>query len=204
MGGPDGEMDLDDILLMNRWWNVTVLSVLSNLNLNWFDNMVFWASFDPQKIELLFKKHVVMAEGARILDYTLQNDHILEEYDQKVFNMLRHKGHSNLGVDHIAGHDIRREFENVSQKQMEALSVAPVVNGAIPRYQYPVVICGLVLVIVIGVCIFLIKGHDLVELVPNQKLLVSSSSNIPFVQAVITVVGLSFAVSIQSIFMYYR
>eukprot|EP01084_Bolivina_argentea_P079887 144795_1 len=40
--GADASLDADELLLLDDWWNVTVLSAVSNLKLSWYDNMVFW------------------------------------------------------------------------------------------------------------------------------------------------------------------
>ena len=96
--GADATLDFDELLLLDDWWNITVLSAVSNLHLNWFDNMVFWNSLDPQKIQLLLKNHVEPKgdeDGGRT-NYDLrqvarESDIILDEYDARVFKILKER-----------------------------------------------------------------------------------------------------------------
>merc|ERR1712048_422608 len=44
--GSDATLDTQELLLLDNWWNVTLLSAVSNLKLNWYDNMVFWNALD--------------------------------------------------------------------------------------------------------------------------------------------------------------
>ena len=88
--GSDASLDKDELILLDKWWNVTILSAVSNLNLGWYDNMVFWYSLDPQKIQLLLKHHDTKHFGNRSLIEMVQNDDVfLENYDKKVKQMLK-------------------------------------------------------------------------------------------------------------------
>jgi len=90
--GHDAELDTDELLLLDKWWNVTVLSAVSSLQLGLIDNMVFWYSLDPRKIQLLLKHHALDA-GAGDSDTLTKlieaNDDILIDYDQKVMQQLK-------------------------------------------------------------------------------------------------------------------
>ena len=90
--GSDAQLDTDELLLLDDWWNVTVLSAVSNLELSWYDNMVFWYSLDPQRIQLLLKNHASDATAAEDADNLIKmikdNDQILIDYDQMVIKKL--------------------------------------------------------------------------------------------------------------------
>jgi len=86
--GADATMDTDELLLIDNWWNITVLSAVSNLKMSSFDNMVFWSSLDPQKIQLLLKNHVAPGGDDDVLKKAKDCDQILDDYDQRVFRML--------------------------------------------------------------------------------------------------------------------
>ena len=91
--GADAMLDTEERLLLDDWWNITLLSAVSNLNLNWFDNMVFWYSLDPRNTQLLLKNHVPQGKsgsGPRktcedIRKKARESDVILDAYDDKVF-----------------------------------------------------------------------------------------------------------------------
>ena len=75
---------------MSKWWNITILSAFSNLNLGFYDSMVFWYFLSPQKIQLLLKNHHFGNEEANSLIKMVENeDVLLEEYDQKVLELLK-------------------------------------------------------------------------------------------------------------------
>ena len=94
--GADASLDTEELLLLDDWWNITLISAVSNLQLNLFDNMVFWFSLDPQKTQLLLKNHVEPrdeSDGGRRSSYNVrqiakESDKILNDYDAKVFRML--------------------------------------------------------------------------------------------------------------------
>ena len=88
--GADATLNTEELLLLDKWWNVTLLSAVANLKLNWYDQMVFWNALDPQKIQLLLKNHEA-SEDDNVLKKADENDVILEEYDQMVFKELRKK-----------------------------------------------------------------------------------------------------------------
>jgi len=92
--GADATLDTEELLLLENWWNVTLLSAVSNLKLNWYDNMVFWNALDPQKIQLLLKNHEKTDDGEDVLKKARESDDILDKYDQKVIRMLAQKGES--------------------------------------------------------------------------------------------------------------
>ena len=46
--GSDAQLNTKELLLMESWWNITLLSAASSLHLRWWDNMVFWFSLSPQ------------------------------------------------------------------------------------------------------------------------------------------------------------
>ena len=111
--GADATLDTRELLLLDDWWNITLLSAVSNLNLNWFDNTVFWCGMDPQKIQLLLKNHYVPKDyGAQlsILQVAEQSDVILKEYDAKVFDVLR----GNVEQDISKGISGRKDIVFVS------------------------------------------------------------------------------------------
>lgn len=90
--GADALLDTDELILLNKWWDVTLLSAVSTLNLGWYDNMVFWYSLDPQKIQLLLKFHDVSKEdGDSLLERVMNDDTILSSYDEKVMKLLMEK-----------------------------------------------------------------------------------------------------------------
>ena len=91
--GADAELDTDELLLLDDWWNVSVLSAVSNLHLGWYDNMVFWYGLDPQKIQLLLKNHISTGSDNAQSLYRMvkENDHILIDYDQMVKQKLCEK-----------------------------------------------------------------------------------------------------------------
>eukprot|EP01083_Nonionella_stella_P026846 73923_1 len=88
--GADASLDADELLLLDDWWNVTVLSAVSNLRLGWYDNMVFWYGLNPQKIQLLLKFHSSSdaADSDSLRQKIKDNDDILLDYDKKVVKML--------------------------------------------------------------------------------------------------------------------
>merc|ERR1719300_1477880 len=87
--GKDCNLSHHDREYLDQWWNVCMLSVLSNLGCCSFDNMVFWGCITPQKTELLFKSHALDDSNAiRYLkqsrnDWNPQSDPGLQRYDQK-------------------------------------------------------------------------------------------------------------------------
>ena len=89
--GADATLDTQELLLLENWWNVTVLSAVANLKLNWYDNMVFWNALDPQKIQLLLKNHDNNDSDDNVLAEARNSDKILEDYDQMVLRMLEQK-----------------------------------------------------------------------------------------------------------------
>ena len=89
--GADAELDTDELLLLDDWWNVSVLSAVSNLHLGWYDNMVFWYGLDPQKIQLLLKNHVSSDDAESLYQMVKENDHILIDYDKMVKEKLNQK-----------------------------------------------------------------------------------------------------------------
>eukprot|EP01084_Bolivina_argentea_P213925 363241_1 len=58
-GGSCGSLDMDQLLILDDWWKVTLLSAVSNLHLHWYDDMVFWYLLDAQKITLLLRSHEI-------------------------------------------------------------------------------------------------------------------------------------------------
>merc|ERR1712039_335496 len=88
--GADASLDTDELILMDKWWDITLLSAVSNLHLGWYDNMVFWYSLDPQKIQLLLKYHDVSEQdGDSIMKRVQKDDSILQSYDEKVMRLLK-------------------------------------------------------------------------------------------------------------------
>lgn len=90
--GSDAELDTDELLLLDDWWNVSLLSAVSNLHLGWYDNMVFWYGLDPQKIQLLLKNHSAPNDNNNDADHLLKmvkaNDNILIDYDKMIIDKL--------------------------------------------------------------------------------------------------------------------
>ena len=103
--GANASLDTEELLLLDDWWNITLLSAVSNLQLNWFDNMVFWYSLDPAMTELLLKNHVVpeTKDGRRfsVLQKAKESDIILEEYDVKIFRMLKNEQKEGMALDKV-------------------------------------------------------------------------------------------------------
>jgi hypothetical protein len=82
--GHDAILTTHELILLDKWWNVTILSAVSNLHLNAFDCMVFWYNLDQTKIELLLKHHMHDHDGKTLIQMMEDGGHLLAEYDQKI------------------------------------------------------------------------------------------------------------------------
>ena len=117
--GSDASMNTEELLLLDDWWNITLLSVVGNLQLNWLDNMVFWYSLDPKTTELLLKNHVVPETKDRqkfsVLQTARESDIILEEYDAKVFKMLKNEQKGGMALEVAQGEQMLRYVGELSE-----------------------------------------------------------------------------------------
>jgi len=73
--GQDVKLQYEERLLMNAWWNYTLVSCISNIR-NYLDypicdTMVLWVTLNPRKLQLLFKKHD--SEGSDYIKIDHQN-----------------------------------------------------------------------------------------------------------------------------------
>ena len=126
--GSNASLDTEELLLLDDWWNITLLSAVSNLQLNWFDNMVFWYSLDPAMTELLLKNHVVpeTKDGQKfsVLRTAKESDIILEDYDAKIFKMLKNEKMGGVPLEVAQGEQMLRYVGELSASQQRQKTLA--------------------------------------------------------------------------------
>eukprot|EP01083_Nonionella_stella_P001773 5081_1 len=116
--GSDIKMSEEEALLLDVWWNYTMVSCVANICDEFkypvFDSIIFWYNLNVRRIQLLFKDHKGM-EGHHFIKKggVLQSQMDVHAYDRKVEDEVGKIAKSDTEALVLADH-----LEN-NQKQME-------------------------------------------------------------------------------------
>jgi len=102
--GSDIKMDATENLLLEWWWNYTMVSVLANICSEFkypvFDSIIFWYNLNVRRIQLLFKDHGGH-EGRHFFDLKSKSNGTqwkvdFKKYDTKIKVLSQTNLHLNL------------------------------------------------------------------------------------------------------------
>lgn len=119
--GSDIKLSIEENLLLDAWWNYTMVSCVANIcdefKFPVYDSIIFWYNLNIRRIQLLFKDHKM--EGKDFIDKKnkVKNKIDFTKYDTEV--RLRLKGHH----DDQQMEKVKTMEESVSNSSQEELQV---------------------------------------------------------------------------------